>query len=308
MEGTTYSLHGLRVRSEILLAERPLVARTSDVDVLLGARVSIPDVPPPGRLLALRDPDGGGCTIVQNSSGHTIRFFNECDFRISSDQRSIVVDVDPDFDNGLVPLLLTGNVLAALVVMQDGCVLHASGVRVGHRTLATLGGSGQGKSTLAALFCAAGAKLVSDDLLRVESDNGRTRCYTGTAQIRLRPNAAELARAFPEGRRRVTADGRIATTPDQAGGPVLTLDVVLIPLPSRGDRRLQVNRLPKRDALVSLLRYPRVLGWETVTPIKRHFAVCAEIAESVPVFEAKIPWGPPFDAGLTQAILDAILV
>lgn len=232
--------------------------------------------------------------IVESEDGHTMRFLKGCDFRISPDQRSVLVDVAPSFEDGLVPILLSGSVLAALLVLQGECVLHASGVHLDGWTLGILAGSGQGKSTLAALFCSVGAELVSDDLLRVEISNGRPRCYTGTAQIRLRSKVVTLADAFPNNERCVTADGRTAVTPNQAHGPLLNINTVVVPLPSREVHQARVMRLSKRDAFLSLLRYPRVLGWETIDPIRRHFEICAEIAEVVPVFEATIPWGPPF--------------
>jgi hypothetical protein len=307
VRGKTYFLHGLRVRSEIPLAERVSGGGKRDVDVRWGERTAIPDEPPAGRLLALRDPDIGGCTIVETDSGHTIRFSGECDFRITPNRRSILVDVAPGFDEGFVPIVLVGNVLASLLGLQGECVLHASGVRIDGSSLAILGASGMGKSTLAALFCADGAQLVSDDLLRVDSRGGRPRCYTGTTQIRLRPKSAELADVFPPDAREVTADERIAVTPIQAEGSTFELDAVLIPLPSRRAQRLRVRQLPKKDALVSLLQYPRILGWESAEPIRRHFEVCANIAESVPVFEATIPWGPPFPPDLPQAMIKEVL-
>jgi hypothetical protein len=277
-----------------------------DVDVHWGDEVAIPADPPPGRVLALQDPDVGGCTIVETPDGHTIHFSEECDFRISSDWRSILVDLAPGVERGFVPILLTGNVLASLLALQGECVLHASGVRADAWTLAILGASGVGKSTLAALFCAGGAALVSDDLLRITSNGGPPSCYTGTTQIRLRPNAAALADAFPSDARDLTADGRIAVTPVQAAGPISELDAVLIPSPSRRVRNLRVRRLTQKEALISLLSYPRVLGWRESTPIRRHFEVCARIAEHVPVFEATIPWGPPFKPDLGDALIERI--
>jgi hypothetical protein len=302
----TYSLHGLHVRSEIALAERISNGGNPDLDVHWGQQKVIPVEAPAGRVLALRDPDVGGCTIVETESGHTIRFSGECDFRISPDRRSVLVDFAPDFDRGFVPIVLAGNVLASLLGLQGKCVLHASGVHRDGWTLAIVGASGVGKSTLAALFCAAGAQLVSDDLLRIDTNGGHPRCYTGTAQIRLRPKAAELADLFPLDARELTADGRIAVSPPQAQGPTFDLDAALFPLPSRRARLLQVRRLPKKDALLSLLRYPRVLGWQEAALIRRHFEICAEIAERVPVFEATIPWGPPFPPGLSQALVEKL--
>lgn len=303
---TTYELHGLRVCSEVPLAERVAAHGGHDVDVRWGDQVAIPASPPTGRILALRDPDVGGCTIVRTPIGHVIRFSNECDFRIAADGRSIVVDIAPGFDRRLVSILLTGNVLASLLGLRGECVLHASAVRRDGWTLAILGASGIGKSTLAAVFCASGAELVSDDVLRIESNGNPPRCFTGTAQLRLRPNAAELADLFPPEARETTADGRIGLTPTQAKAGTFELDAVVIPRPAPRSRTLRVHRLPQMAALVSLLSFPRVLGWQDSSPIRRHFNVCADMAERVPILKATIPWGPPFSPDLADALADQL--
>ena len=306
MKVPTYLLHGLRVRSEISLAERLANGARPDVDVRWGELTPIPAGPPAGRVLAFGAPGVVGSMIVESESGVTIRLPAECEFRISRDRHAIDIDVAPGFEKGLARILLTGNVLAALLNLQGACVLHASAVCNDGWTLGILGVSGQGKSTLAALCCSAGAQLVSDDLIRVDSDGGCPRCYSGTAQIRLRPKAAEIADLFPLDPRESTSDGRIAITPAQATGPTFNLDALLVPLPSRRARQLRVRRLPKMEALVSLLGYPRVLGWDATEPIRCHFEVCAELAETVPVFEAKIPWVPPFTPQLAQILLEKL--
>src|SRR5439155_24182481 len=58
-----------------------------------------------------------------------------------------------------------------------------------------VGAPGMGKSTLAALLCASGADLVTDDVLRLSPDGAALRCCFGPAEIRLRSNAAERKRS-----------------------------------------------------------------------------------------------------------------
>lgn len=58
---------------------------------------------------------------------------------------------------------------------------------VGGRAVAFIGSSGIGKTTLKALCCAAGARLVTDDVLRVEPRDGEGWCFHGTCTLRLRP-------------------------------------------------------------------------------------------------------------------------
>src|SRR6476646_8305081 len=204
-----YQLHGVTIRSEIALGTPARVESPIDLEVRWGERRSIPDEPPAGHTIALRDSVAGGCQIVETSSGHAFRFPNACDFFLSKDLRRLRVHASPEAE-ALVPILLAGTVLAAVLSLGGRVVLHASAMHDDGWTLAIVGGSGQGKSTLAALFCAAGADLVSDDLLRVEIENRQARCFKGTPQIRLRPAAAALASRAPANTRTRTADGRVS--------------------------------------------------------------------------------------------------
>src|SRR5262245_6036584 len=135
-------LHGLRVRSEIPLAERLANGATPDVDVRWGLSLPIPTERPEGRLLACANSLAVGTMVVDNGSGFTIRIPAECEFRFSRERHTIDVDMAPGFQKELAPILLTGNVLASLLNLQGACVLHASAVRNDGWTLGILGVSG----------------------------------------------------------------------------------------------------------------------------------------------------------------------
>jgi hypothetical protein len=65
---------------------------------------------------------------------------------------------------------LTGQVLPLAAVLRGLEVFHASAVEVGGRTVALVGDSGAGKSSLAIALMLAGGRLVTDDVLAVEAD------------------------------------------------------------------------------------------------------------------------------------------
>ena len=67
---------------------------------------------------------------------------------------------------------------------------------------------------------------------------------------------------------------------------------------------LSVSRPTRRP--VSIPIYPRVSGWQVSEPIRRQFQAFARVARSVPVFEAEIPWGPPFAPELPTALLRGV--
>ena len=153
-----------------------------------------------------------------------------------------------------------------------------------------------GKSTLATALCGMGYPLVTDDLLRVDAV---LPVYPGATETRLRQNARELAGdAGYE-----TADGRLALRPARLVTGPLPLGACVIPLPHRDVTEVTARRLRPIEALLRLSSYPRVLGWTDTTTMAAAFQALGDLVERVPVFEAKIPWGPPFP----EDVLDGLL-
>jgi hypothetical protein len=298
-----YELHGLHVRSEL-----PLDGRVSDSFGDPDWDVRFFD--PTGEARAARNGsvlaqvDEIEYTLIATGQGeYLVRFGRDFEFQISCDRRMIEARVYPGGDPELALILLAGNVLSSVLTLQGECVLHASGIQIDGSALAIVGASGMGKSTMTALLCAAGARLISDDVLRLESSTEGTECFAGTSLIRLRPAAAELALLFPAETTTETSDGRVAIRAQQAAGSRFRLDAIVIPRPSREASELLVERLGGGAALVELLRYPRALGWQVAEPTRRAFEFLAEVATNVPMYSAEIPWGPPFDSALPSQLL-----
>jgi hypothetical protein len=55
-----------------------------------------------------------------------------------------------------------------------------------------------------------------------------------------------------------------------------------------------------------LSRYPRVLGWQDAATLGTAFQALGDLVERVPVFEATVPWGPPFAEGVLEGLLAAV--
>jgi hypothetical protein len=47
--------------------------------------------------------------------------------------------------------------------------------------------------------------------------------------------------------------------------------------------------------------------WRAPEPIGKLFELTAEIAESLPLYRARVPWGPPFLAGLAEELLATVV-
>jgi len=235
-----------------------------------------------------------------------LRYAGICDVVLDRGRRTIIVHPAFEADPGRIPIFLEGNVLAHALAAEDLLVLHASAVQVEGRALAIIGPSGGGKSTLAALLCSVGARLVTDDALRVDPTSSGAVCYPGSHGIRLRPAAASLGREIDGATVQATADGRTKVLPTRRADAPLKLQAVLVPEPSREAQELQVRRLGAMAGLQELLRHPRLTVWRAPGPIGRLFALTAEVAPGLPVYRATVPWGPPFPPGLAEELLASV--
>lgn len=90
------------------------------------------------------------------------------------DGREVVIDTRHPEGTPDIGLFLLGSVLGFLCHQRGLLPLHASCVAIEGRTVAFAGGSGKGKSTIAALLLARGAQLLSDDVtaIDVRADGG----------------------------------------------------------------------------------------------------------------------------------------
>jgi len=300
-----YELYGLRIGSDLPLNAPTCGDDPVDLEVSWGQPLSATPAPPAGRVLAHAVWGGGqGYTHTETPQGYVLQFHGICELRVDRDRKRMQVHLAPGADPDMAALLVSGNALAFLLMLGGECVLHASAVRLGRAALAFVGGPGMGKSTLAALLCAAGAQLVTDDVLRLSLGPTAFRCYPGTGEIRLRPGAANLAASVCAAEE--TVDGRIALRPAHVGPTLPRLDAIVIPYPSRTERTPRVEQLTGYRTLVALLRHPRVLGLCAPELLRRQFEVLGRVARSVPVYDAHIPWGPPFDPDLSESLLGAL--
>ncbi|GAB3583510.1 hypothetical protein GCM10027445_58380 [Amycolatopsis endophytica] len=300
----TYQAHGLTIWSDVELALPQGDGGEPDLVLRRGADRAVPDSALAGRRRAeLAKADGRVFfTLATSSDGTVLRYPGLCDFVGDPLLREVTYFLDPSADHGLLTVLATGALLAVHLTLNSHLVLHASAVRVGSRALAFVGASGMGKSTLAAAFCGRGCSLVADDVLRVDPDGT---VYPGSTENRLRMGARLLADAAPASDVRATADGRLALRSSVAAG-ALPLAGCVIPRPSRDAERVSVERLAGARAFVRMSQFPRVLGWRDPVVMDLAFQWLADLVQRVPVYEAVVPWGPPFSGAVLDELLTAV--
>jgi hypothetical protein len=303
-------LYGLRIRSEVPIRQARPVTDDADADLelTLGAPMPLTFEAPPGTTLAELHLAGSHYHFARSAGGgYVLRYFGACDFVVDPDLRRaearLVEGADPD----LVAVLAAGSLPSFVLMMRGDPLLHASAVDVGGGALAFVGGSGMGKSTMATLSCAAGGKLITDDVLRLDVEGPVPRCHLGSGELRLRKAATELAARFPAPpRSRRTGDDRTALQVEMATTDLLPLAAIVVPRPVRHRDETELRRLDPIDALLTLSGFPRLVGWEDPETHALQFHHLATICEQISVYEADVPWGPPFPPGVAQTIFEAV--
>ena len=311
----TYECSGLRIASEIPLSA-PLVPcadeHTADVTLVLGEATDPPFQRPSEDVVAELAVDGFlFYTFCRVDGGYVGRMPGIADFVIDEDLRRVVCHPATVGRSQVIPIVVPGTVTAFLLSVGGGFVLHGSAVERAGRALAFVGVSGQGKSTMAAMFCASGASLVTDDVLPVEFDGGNAtddpvRCIRSGREIRLREKAASLANRFgTDAMVRVTEDERHAVAPVTTTLDRLPLAAIVLPRPDREHQYVRARTLRPGEACLRLGRCERIEGWRDRDHLRRQFVDVGRVAASVPVFEVSVPWGPPFADDLPERLLEA---
>jgi hypothetical protein len=310
-----YECSGIRISSEIPLSA-PLSPdvefATADVVLEIGADREQPYRRPSTDVIAELSIDGTPFYAFCRVDGAYVgRLPSIADFVIAADLKRIVCHPATDGKRELIPIVVPGTVTAFLLAMSGGCVLHGSAVDLGGRALAFVGTSGQGKSTMAAIFCAAGAPLVTDDVLPLEFDAqaeppGAVFCRRAGTEIRLREKTASLADQFSgDVPVRTTADERRAVEPAGTRLDRIPLAAIVLPRPDRELEAVKATLLGAGEAGLWLSRCQRIEGWHGRDHLRQQFTDTGYIVAAVPVFEVRVPWGPPFARDLAPSILEA---
>ncbi len=313
--GDLQSLYGLVVSSQFPLHQQRGVAPGTPVDVHVrwGEPISaeVQSRPVAGTVLleARWDDDDVGYFFVERPDGRCLlRFNGTCDFDISPDLSQVTVSTVDGADPGIAVVLTTGAMLAFQLYRRGLAVLHASAVEIDGRAVAFVADSGGGKSTMATLMCAAGARLITDDVLRIDTEGDVPVVRSGATELRLRKGADTLAELFatdaPD--RRISADQRQILSPRADAPDRLPLAAIVLPFPDHDRDSLLLEKRGSKEALFGLLSFPRLLGWKDPAVLRTHLAHLSALVAKVPVYTAEVPWGPPFSPDIAPELWAAV--
>jgi hypothetical protein len=298
-------VHGLRVASPVPLAAGP--ADCAPSDLVLTPVAGTPAVPQ-GRVLAEVDEGPGRrrhALVAVDDVVH-LHLVDAATLTFRPGVEVVELRVDPALPAQLLPVLLAGPGLVAAAILRGHALLHASAVLVPELdgAVAFTGPPGSGKSTLARLLSGPGHPLLSDDALRVDTDDPGAPAvvHRGTTASRLRARTDELAR-LTGSRADVTGDGRGALTADEAAPATAPLRLVVLPRLAAQLDEIRVVPLSPAAALPALASATPLEGLRDHALLRRQFALAASLVAAVPVVELWVPWsGAALDAGLATSL------
>jgi hypothetical protein len=269
-----YTAGGLVIDSEIALPELPRGEAEPDVVVRLGAVDGVPAEARQEERYARATAD----TIYLH-----LRDCGACRIRAG---REIVVEPSPRADERLLRLFVLGPALAAILRQRGRLVLHASGVAIDGGAVAFLGGSGWGKSTVAAAFHVAGRALVDDDVLGIATDGPVPVTIPGVPRVKLYPDVATHLgmAALPVVQPRVGKLG-LAVAERFVTGPLPLRAIYVL----EDAEAVALVPLAPPAAVIEMLRHSYGARTFQSTGAPEHFRQCATVATRVPARRLRRP-------------------
>lgn len=204
---------------------------------------------------------------------------------------------------------MLGQALSFALVQRGLEPLHATAVVVDDRAIAFLGGSGFGKSTLAASFIEAGGHLLTDDLLVLRRGADGYLALPGPPRIKLFPAVARrlLGRAPHRGPMNTGTDKVILpldrSSRCEGAVAIDALYVLAAPCDVCRTAGVAVEALSPRDAFVELVKSTFNRRLVNATRLARQIDVMADIANAVPIHRLSYPR----TIGTLAAVREAVL-
>jgi hypothetical protein len=298
---SVYQLYGRLVRSNVNFGPAVDVDELASVDLDLW--LEQPQEPsevdeglPPGVAVI----SGDFTVTCKDDQGYLMRVKGLVDIRFSPGLESAVCHPRPGIGEAHLRDL-NATVLSSWIVLRRGAVFHGSAVAEvprlpGVEALAFIGPSFGGKSTWAALMCSMGARFLTDDALPIGNRDGRPVVQGGSPELRLRHFGADNWPAFAALPKRETPDGRLAI---MAGAPLtspVNLSCVIVLEQQEEGQKVTLERVSPREAVLKLAASHRVGRMRQPEAHVVHFERATEVANSVPVYSARVPVGPPSEA------------
>jgi hypothetical protein len=215
-------------------------------------------------------------------------------YEILDEGRRIVWHRGSDRRDEVVRAVILGPVMALALHEAGTLCLHGSAIAVAGKGIGFLAPKGYGKSTLAVALAAAGARLLSDDLVAIRSA-GTPKMLPGVHSVRMRNDVTALmADEFPGAHVRDGWKNTLTNLPeDRLCWETVPLDALYLlePVSDTGrDGGAERARLGSMDAALALVRHTKLtddlVGHGEVGVMLRWIG---ELVGHVPVYRLEIP-------------------
>ena len=301
-----YEFCGLRIASELALPELRRARGPVDCTITLDAQPAAEGVV--HWFHAWRPRRGAAwLTFGRTAAGYLLRVRAFADFVIDRNVTAVVAHPAADLPVDTLRHLLVDQVLPLVVDGRGRPALHASAVHLGRRgTVAFVGESWRGKSTMAAALAARGGRIVTDDCLALGVRKDGADVLPGYPGLRLWPGATSKALLSLADGSRVAhyswkrRAGRDAVAYSTRPGPLRAIFI----LSARGTtgEPASVRRMAGPARLMALLRSAYVLDVEDRARLTRLMADLSTVAATVPVFRLRVRHGTRHLAAAAAAI------
>lgn len=289
---TSYQLYGLSIRSEIPLTfpESP-ASDHADVTFSVAPRswfaertADLPNLAVPDDWYERR----------RGADGSDFLYFPDLfEFMVSPDGRAVAFAQLEQSGAWSFETYLLGHVLSYALIKQGVEPLHATTVVIDGVAAAFLGASGQGKSTLAASFVAAGHQVLTDDLLVIREVGGVLCGLPGPPRLKLFPQIARRFLASQASTARMNPDTEKLIVPledDQVRlSPTPVHAFIVLDECGSDSAGIRLSCLSGRDAVLQLLR--STFNTRLVTPerLRRQFLAARDWAARIGVRRLEYP-------------------
>jgi hypothetical protein len=250
---------------------------------------------------------GSRLAIGRCSEGYLLRFGALADCVVSADGSRVVAHPAGNLPDETLRHLLIDQVLPLALSRQGRLSLHASAVHVPRfGTVAFVGRTGRGKSTLAAALAARGGRIVTDDCLALDFGAAGIRAVPGYPGLRLWPGLAMNALFDAAPPRRVahySPKRRVpkGVLPFHSRPSPLRALFLLSPRAAAG-ATVTLRRCRPAAAMIALLRCAYVLDVEDRRDLATLFNGLAVLAATVPVAHLTLRHGHSRLAAAADAI------
>lgn len=272
----TYAAYGLRICSALPLPELATAEGEPDIYVRFGAVAGPPPRHPP------LDYD------IYATADEIQLYWRDVGRFSVKNGREIAIDPITTVEERTLRLFVLGPALAIVLHQRGYLVLHASATELHGHAVAFLGGSGWGKSTMAAVLHGRGHNFLADDFAVIRQEASGPMLFPGFPQLKLWPESLVSLGHDPEAvpRLRPEIDKRAFHI---AGAiPDLPQPLGRIYVLAEGPHP-QITPLGRQESFVELVRHSYAIHLVGATGAATHFYQCAKVSDAIPLFRLNRP-------------------